>query len=119
MTSNETRLDIDVVGFGNALVDVLSHQDDTFIESIGSAKGAMNLVDAARSAELYELVGDRVTISGGSAANTVIGVNSLGGSAGYIGRVSDDDLGDTFSLDMRRLGITHTTPRAHTHDPTG
>ena len=119
MTSNETRLDIDVVGFDNALVDVLSHQDDTFIESIGSAKGAMNLVDAARSAELYELVGDRVTISGGSAANTVIGVNSLGGSAGYIGRVADDDLGDTFSLDMRRLGITHTTPRAPTHDPTG
>ena len=113
MTSNETRLDIDVVGFGNALVDVLSHQDDTFIESIGSAKGAMNLVDAARSAELYELVGDRVTISGGSAANTVIGVNSLGGSAGYIGRVSDDDLGDTFSLDMRRLGITHTLSLIH------
>ena len=119
MTANQSRLDIDVVGFGNALVDVLSHQEDAFLERIGAAKGAMNLIDAARSGELYELVGKRVTVSGGSAANTVIGISSLGGTSGYVGRVSNDELGDIFSSDMQHLGITHTTPRAPSDDPTG
>ena len=119
MTASQSRLDIDVVGFGNALVDVLSHQEDAFLERIGATKGAMNLVDAARSGELYELVGERVTVSGGSAANTVIGISSLGGTSGYVGRVSNDELGDIFSSDMQRLGITHTTPRAPSDDPTG
>jgi sugar/nucleoside kinase (ribokinase family) len=119
MAASESKVDIDVVGFGNALVDVLSYQEDAFIEGIGATKGAMNLVDAARSAELYELVGERVTISGGSAANTVIGVSSLGGTSGYVGRVADDELGDIFSSDMQRLGIVHATPRAPANDPTG
>jgi sugar/nucleoside kinase (ribokinase family) len=110
---------LDVVGIGNALVDVLSHQNDEFIAQIGVAKGAMTLVDAARSAELYGLVGERRTISGGSAANTVIGVGSLGGTSGYVGRVADDDLGDTFASDMADLGIEYRTPRAPTDDPTG
>tara|TARA_B100000579_G_scaffold47841_1_gene33396 strand:+ start:5194 stop:6192 length:999 start_codon:yes stop_codon:yes gene_type:complete len=119
MAASKSELDLDVVGFGNALVDVLSHQEDEFIEQIGSTKGAMNLIDAERSAELYALIGDRVTVSGGSAANTVIGVNSLGGSSAYIGRVAADDLGDIFSYDMSQLGIEHSTPRAPTDDPTG
>ncbi|MED5541367.1 MAG: adenosine kinase [Actinomycetota bacterium] len=119
MAASESKVDIDVVGFGNALVDVLSYQEDAFIEGIGATKGAMNLVDAARSAELYELVGERVTVSGGSAANTVIGVSSLGGTSGYVGRVADDELGDIFSSDMQRLGIVHATPRAPANDPTG
>ncbi len=119
MAASESKVDIDVVGFGNALVDVLSYQEDAFIEEIGATKGAMNLVDAARSAELYELVGERVTVSGGSAANTVIGVSSLGGTSGYVGRVADDELGDIFSSDMQRLGIVHATPRAPANDPTG
>ena len=107
MSTPESQLDLDVVGFGNALVDVLSHQEDQFIAQIGSTKGAMNLIDAKRSAELYELIGERVTISGGSAANTVIGVNSLGGTSGYVGRVANDE------------GIEHLTPRAPADDPTG
>ena len=119
MTFSQSEAKLDVVGFGNALVDVLSHQEEAFIERLGATKGAMNLVDAAQSAELYELVGDHTTVSGGSAANTVIGVNSFGGTAGYVGRVSNDELGDIFSSDMQRLGIAHTTPRAPTHDPTG
>ncbi|MBM36282.1 MAG: adenosine kinase [Acidimicrobiaceae bacterium] len=119
MTTYPPNLDIDVVGFGNALVDVLSHQDDAFIDEIGAIKGAMNLVDGDRSAELYELVGKHTTVSGGSAANTVIGINSLGGECGYIGRVANDDLGDVFVADMRRLAIVHTTPRAPSEDPTG
>ena len=104
-----SHLDLDVVGFGNALVDVLSHQDEEFIERIGAIKGGMNLVDGHRSAELYQLVGERTTVSGGSAANTVIGVNSLG----------DDDLGEVFASDMERLSIGYTTPRAPAADPTG
>ena len=119
MSIPESQLDLDVVGFGNALVDVLSHQEDEFIDQIGSTKGAMNLIDAKRSAELYELIGERVTISGGSAANTVIGVNSLGGTSGYVGRVANDELGDVFTSDMSRLGIEHSTPRAPADDPTG
>lgn len=110
---------LDVVGIGNALVDVLSHQDDAFIDQIGVAKGAMTLVDAERSAELYGLVGERRTVSGGSAANTVIGVGSLGGNSGYVGRVAADDLGDTFAGDMADLGIEYATPRAPAEDPTG
>ena len=119
MAASKSELDLDVVGFGNALVDVLSHQEDEFIDQIGSTKGAMNLIDVERSAELYALIGDRVTVSGGSAANTVIGVNSLGGSSAYIGRVAADDLGDIFSYDMSQLGIEHSTPRAPIDDPTG
>ncbi len=119
MDAYPQNLDIDVVGFGNALVDVLSHQDDEFIDQIGAIKGGMNLVDGHRSAELYELVGERTTVSGGSAANTVIGVNSLGGTCGYIGRVADDDLGEVFVSDMQRLSIGYTTPRASAEDPTG
>ena len=111
-----SHLDLDVVGFGNALVDVLSHQDEEFIERIGAIKGGMNLVDGHRSAELYQLVGERTTVSGGSAANTVIGVNSLGGSCAYIGRVGNDDLGEVFASDMERLSIGYTTPRAPAAD---
>ena len=119
MAASPPHLDLDVVGFGNALVDVLSHQDDEFVEQIGAIKGGMNLVDGHRSAELYQLVGERTTVSGGSAANTVIGVNSLGGTCGYIGRVADDDLGEVFVSDMHRLSIEYTTPRAPAEDPTG
>ncbi len=119
MAAYPSHLDLDVVGFGNALVDVLSHQDDEFIERIGAIKGGMNLVDGHRSAELYQLVGERTTVSGGSAANTVIGVNSLGGSCAYIGRVGNDDLGEVFASDMERLSIGYTTPRAPAADPTG
>lgn len=110
---------IDVVGIGNALVDVLSHQDEDFIQRIGVTKGAMTLVDTERSAELYGLIDERRTVSGGSAANTVIGVGSLGGASGYVGRVAEDDLGDIFAHDMAELGIEYTTPRADATDPTG
>ncbi|MDG1489659.1 MAG: PfkB family carbohydrate kinase, partial [Actinomycetota bacterium] len=110
---------LDVVGFGNALVDVLSHQNNEFLERINVAKGAMHLIDSERSAELYSLITERKTVSGGSAANTVIGVGSLGGSAGFIGRVADDDLGDIFAKDMAKLNIFYNTPRAPREDSTG
>lgn len=110
---------LDIVGIGNALVDVLSHQDEEFVEQAGVTKGAMTLIDGERSAELYSLIDEHTTISGGSAANTIIGVGSLGGSSAYVGRVSDDDLGDTFARDMAELGIEYDVPRAPADDPTG
>ena len=117
--TDRSEKQLDVVGFGNALVDVLSHQNDEFLKRINVAKGAMHLIDSERSAELYSLITERKTVSGGSAANTVIGVGSLGGSAGYIGRVADDDLGDIFVKDMADLKIFHNTPRAPRRDSTG
>ena len=117
--TDRSEKQLDVVCFGNALVDVLSHQNDEFLKRINVEKGAMHLIDSERSAELYSLITERKTVSGGSAANTVIGVGSLGGSAGYIGRVADDDLGDIFVKDMADLKIFHNTPRAPRRDSTG
>jgi sugar/nucleoside kinase (ribokinase family) len=110
---------IDVVGIGNALVDVLAHSNDTQIESLGMIKGAMNLIDGERAAELYSILDDRIVVPGGSAANTIIGISSLGGTAGYVGRVAEDDLGDAFADEMAKLDIAYNVPRAPASDPTG
>ena len=95
----------DVVGIGNALVDVIAHADDAFLSQHSLVKGSMTLVETDRALELYRAVGHAVEMSGGSAANTVCGVASLGGRAAYIGKVSDDDLGHTFGHDLRAVGV--------------
>ena len=98
---------VEVVGVGNAIVDVLVGTTDEFVATEGLVKGSMTLIDADRAARLYDLLGQgAVKASGGSAANTVAGVASFGGSAAYIGKVNDDDLGEFFSLDMNALGVT-------------
>lgn len=112
----ETRFD--VVGIGNALVDVLAHVDDAFVEQHGLAKGTMSLVDGARADELYALMPPAIEMSGGSAGNTIAGVASLGGRAAYIGRVGDDQFGDVFRHDMSALGITFENEPA-AREPTG
>ena len=94
-----------VVAIGNAIVDVLSHAEDSFLEQEGLAKGSMNLIDADRAAELYRRTGPAVEISGGSAANTAVGIASLGGSAAFIGKVCDDQLGEVFTHDIRAAGV--------------
>ena len=81
----------DVVGIGNALVDIISHVEDGFIDEHGLVKGAMTLVDTDRALALHRSLGTSVEMSGGSAANTVCGVASLGGRAAYIGKVSDEE----------------------------
>jgi sugar/nucleoside kinase (ribokinase family) len=111
--------ELDVIGIGNALVDVLSQADERFLERQGLVKGTMHLVDEARAASLYEAMGPGVEISGGSAANTVVGVASFGGRAHYIGKVRDDQLGDVFGHDLRATGVGYDTPRAITGPPTG
>jgi sugar/nucleoside kinase (ribokinase family) len=116
----ELRADeLDVVGIGNALVDVLSHESEDFLAKHGLTKGAMHLIDEARAAALYDAMGPGVEISGGSAANTIVGVASLGGRAQYIGKVRDDQLGQVFTHDLRSTGVRYETPPATSGPPTG
>jgi sugar/nucleoside kinase (ribokinase family) len=111
--------DVDVVGIGNALVDVLSHQTDEFLRRLGVAKGTMHLVDEERAREVYAAMGPGIEVSGGSAANTVVGVASFGGRAHYIGKVRNDQLGDVFSHDLRSVGVGYATPAASSGPATG
>lgn len=109
----------DVVGIGNALVDVLSTEDDAFLDEHGMAKGGMTLIDTDRAEAIYAAMGERTEASGGSAANTMSGIASFGGRAAYIGRVKDDDLGAAFSHDLNSLGVHFSADRAVEGDPTG
>jgi sugar/nucleoside kinase (ribokinase family) len=111
--------ELDVIGIGNALVDVLSHASDELLGRQGLAKGTMHLVDEARARQLYGAMGPGIEISGGSAANTVVGVASFGGRAHYVGKVRDDQLGDVFGHDLRATGVGYDTPAATTGPPTG
>ncbi len=111
--------DVDVVGIGNALVDVLSQESEAFLAAQRLTKGAMQLVDESRARELYAAMGPAVEVSGGSAANTVVGVASFGGRAHYIGKVRDDQLGDVFSHDLRAVGVGYTTSAATGGPATG
>ena len=100
---------LDVVGIGNAIVDVLSHTDDDFIATHHLVKGSMQLIDEDQAKTLYDQMGPATEISGGSAANTIAGVAALGGKAAYIGKVADDQLGDVFTHDLRATGVTYDT----------
>ncbi len=111
--------DLDVVGIGNALVDVLSQEGEDFLAAQGLIKGAMQLVDEPRARQLYAAMGPAVEVSGGSAANTVVGVASFGGRAHYVGKVRDDQLGEVFSHDLRAVGVAYSTPPATSGPPTG
>ncbi len=119
MAERPGRADIDVLGIGNALVDVLSHATDDFLRGQGLVKGTMLLIDAPRARELYAAMGPGMEISGGSAANTIVGVASLGGRAHYVGKVRDDQLGEVFSHDLRATGVGYATPMATSGPPTG
>src|SRR5438046_8743002 len=111
--------DLDVIGMGNALVDVLCHESDAFLDCHALVKGTMHLVDEPRARRLYEAMGPAVEGSGGSAANTIVGVASFGGRAHYIGKVRDDQLGEVFSHDLRATGVGYTKATATTGPPTG
>ncbi len=109
---------LDVVGVGNAIVDVIAAVDESFIEDHGLVKGAMTLVGAGRSADLYDAMPAGIAASGGSAANTMAGVASLGGRAGFIGKVRDDQLGEVFVHDIRATGVAFDVPPAPDGPPT-
>ena len=109
----------DVVGIGNALVDVIAHADDAFIGRNDLVKGSMTLVDTERALYLYEGLGSAIEMSGGSAANTMCGVASFGGSAAYIGKVSDDELGRVFGHVCRAVGVQFRPGAPADGTPTG
>ncbi|MHA6287880.1 adenosine kinase [Maricaulis sp. CAU 1757] len=100
----------DVLAVGNAIVDVLSPASDEFLAAEGIARDAMTLIDEDRARELYERMAPGKEASGGSAANTVAGIASLGGKAAYIGKVSQDQLGEIFTHDIRNIGVHFDTP---------
>lgn len=101
--------DLDVVGIGNAIVDVIAQTDDGFLARERLAKGSMQLIDAARAEALYAAMGPALEMSGGSAGNTMAGIASLGGKGAYIGKVRDDELGRVFAHDMRAIGVRFDT----------
>lgn len=109
---------LDVVGIGNAIVDVLAQTDETFLKTYGLAKGAMQLITTVQAEALYAAMPPGIEISGGSAANTVAGIASLGGRAAYIGKVASDQLGEVFAHDIRAIGVTYATAPLDGSEPT-
>lgn len=101
-----------VVGVGNAIVDVIGQVEDSFIDEWDLNRGSMTLVDEARAEQLTSLMPDGLKESGGSAANTAVGVASFGVSAAYIGKVRDDELGAAFAEGMRAAGVSYDVPPA-------
>lgn len=106
----DTRFD--VLGIGNAIVDVLSHAEDDFLDRHALAKGAMTLIEEDTAERLYDDMGPAVEVSGGSAANTIAGLASLGADCAFMGKVKKDQLGRVFAHDMRAMGVHFETPEA-------
>jgi sugar/nucleoside kinase (ribokinase family) len=102
----------DVLGIGNAIVDVLSRADDAFLSKHGLVKGSMMLIDEQRADTLYAAMGPGVEVSGGSCGNTMAGVASFGGKGAYIGKVRDDQLGQVFGHDLKSIGVSFDTQSA-------
>jgi sugar/nucleoside kinase (ribokinase family) len=100
-------------------MDVLSHETDEFVSRMDLNRGAMTLIDEARADELYAAMGPGVEISGGSAANTMVGLASLGARAAYLGKVRSDQLGVVFAHDIRSTGVTFESPAAIDGPATG
>src|SRR5713226_6033468 len=104
-----TPASLDVVGIGNAIVDVIAHADDAFLAREALVKGTMTLIDAPRAEALYQMMGPAIEASGGSAGNTMASIASLGGTGAYIGKVCDDFLGQVFRHDITAIGVRFDT----------
>ncbi|QQO19038.1 adenosine kinase [Bradyrhizobium diazoefficiens] len=109
----------DVLGIGNALFDVLVRTDEAFLARHGMTKGSMSLIDEARAAAIYKDMGPATEVSGGSAANTIVGIGSLGARAAYVGKVKDDQIGKLYIHDIRAAGVAFNTPAAQDGPATG
>jgi sugar/nucleoside kinase (ribokinase family) len=103
----------DVLGIGNAIVDVISRADEAFLGQHGLVKGSMMLIDEARAETLYAAMGPGIEVSGGSCGNTMAGIASFGGKGAYIGKVRDDQLGAVFGHDLKATGVSFETERAN------
>src|ERR1700726_1970331 len=109
----------DVIGIGNAIVDVIARTEDDFLTLHGMRKGTMALIDEARAGAIYDAMGPAVEISGGSAANTIVGVASLGARAAFVGKVKHDVLGGVFAHDIKAAGVGFATRPAAAGPSTG
>jgi sugar/nucleoside kinase (ribokinase family) len=109
----------DVLGIGNAIFDVLVQTDEGFLAAHGMTKGGMSLIDEARAAAIYRDMGPAVEMSGGSAANTIVGIANLGARAAYVGKVKDDQIGRLYMHDIRAAGVAFETRPASDGPATG
>jgi sugar/nucleoside kinase (ribokinase family) len=114
-----TAAKYDVLGIGNAIFDVLVQTDEGFLSRHGMAKGSMSLIDEERAAAIYRDMGVATEMSGGSAANTIVGIASLGARAAYVGKVRDDQIGRLYAHDIRAAGVTFETKPAADGPATG
>ena len=114
-----TQARLDVLAIGDAVVDVIARAEDSFLEREGLVKGSMQVLDADGATRLYAHMSQARETSGGSAANTMAGVAALGGKAGFVGQVADDQLGEIFTHDIRALGVEFVTPPKRDGLPTG
>src|ERR1700750_177137 len=114
-----TSAKYDVLGIGNAIFDVLVRADEDFLATHGMTKGGMALIDEARAASIYRDMGPAVEMSGGSAANTIVGVANLGARAAYVGKIKDDQIGRMYIHDIRAAGVTFETKPAADGPATG
>ena len=109
----------DVLGIGNAIVDVIARAEEDFLLKQDMRKGTMALIDEARAQAIYEAMGPATEMSGGSAANTIVGLASLGGRAAFVGKIKADGLGRAYAHDIRAAGVSFTTPPAADGPSTG
>jgi sugar/nucleoside kinase (ribokinase family) len=114
-----TSAKYDVLGIGNAIFDVLVQTDEKFLANHGMAKGGMALIDEARALSIYRDMGPATEMSGGSAANTIVGIANLGARAAYVGKVRDDQIGRLYAHDIRAAGVAFETPPAADGPATG
>ena len=114
-----TSAKYDVLGIGNAIFDVLVQTDESFLSSHGMTKGGMALIDEARAASIYRDMGPATEMSGGSAANTIVGVASFGARSAYVGKVKDDQIGRLYMHDIRAAGVAFDTMPASDGPATG
>ncbi len=114
-----TTAKYDVLGIGNAIFDVLVRTDEGFLASHGMTKGGMALIDEARANAIYRDMGPATEMSGGSAANTIVGIANLGARAAYVGKVKDDQIGRLYSHDIRAANVTFETSAASSGPATG
>ena len=110
MTNKTNAASLDIVGIGNAIVDVLTTTDDSVLERLSLSKGSMTLIDANKAKELYEITTNRIQRSGGSVANSLACIAQLGGKTAFIGRVKNDELGEIFTEEISTTGTIFKTP---------
>jgi sugar/nucleoside kinase (ribokinase family) len=109
---------LDLLGIGNAIVDVLAPAEDGFLAARGLAKGGMRLVSTEEAEALYAAMPPGVESSGGSAANTCAVAAALGARVGFLGKVAKDQLGEVFAHDIRAIGVHFPTPPLQGGAPT-